>query len=223
MDSKAVSKEIRAKIWPLLRAAGFSRFTTRTAWRYSNNKIDVVNFQSFNAYHAEIMGVTTFSFSVNLGSFLTYVPPTWPLKLEDGHVMPSEAQCQFRQRLKRNIAQPDINDAGLWSVDKQGWNLVGCVQDVAEQVPGALAWFARLADKSEVLSILLNQEQDMTGLWGFGRRPSPIRSYLTGYSALAVGNQELARVKLREAVQSNCFTKVFADVDDAIKLVMGTA
>jgi hypothetical protein len=75
MDSKAVSKEIRGRVWPLLKAAGFTRFSTRSAWRYREGKIDVITFRSYNAYNASVMGVTPFSFSVNLGTFLTYVPP----------------------------------------------------------------------------------------------------------------------------------------------------
>ena len=216
MDSKAVSKEIRGRVWPLLKAAGFSRFTTRTAWRDSDGTVDVLNFQSFNAYNASVMEVTPFSFAVNLGSFLTYVPPQWPPKVKDGHLMPDEAGCQFRRRLVRTITQPGNKHDSVWSVDEEGRNLLWCIQDVAEQLPDALAWFARLNDKAEVLRILLEQEEDMNVLWGFGRRPSPIRSYLTGYVALALGKQELAREQLQEAVHSNRFKTLFSSVDGAV-------
>lgn len=94
--------------------------------------------------------------------------------------------------------------------------MLWCIKDVATQLPDAAAWFDRLADKSEVLNTLLNQEEDMNDIWGFGRNPSPIRSYLTGYVALAVENHDLAREKLEEAVQSNCFTGQFGDVESAI-------
>lgn len=216
MDSKSVSKEIRGRVWPLLKEAGFTRFTTRTAWRDSDGKVDVLNFQSYNAYNASVLGVTPFSFSVNLGCFLTYVPPQWPPKVKDGHLMPDEAECQFRRRLPRTITQPGNEHAGLWSVDEQGRNLLWCIQDVVEQLPEALAWFARLGDHSEVLRVLLEQDEDMNVLWGFGRRPSPVRSYLSGYVALKLGRQELAREKLREAVQSNCFKALFSTVEGAV-------
>ena len=216
MDSKAVSREIRRHVWPLLRAEGFSRFTTRTAWRTSDGKIDVLNFQSFNAYNASVMGVTPFSFSVNLGSFLTYVPPQWPPKLKDGHPTPDEAECQFRRRLMRGFTQANNQHADVWNVDDQGRNLLSCVRDVIEQLPEAMTWFSRLTDKSEVLSVLINQDEDMSSLWGFGSKPSPNRSYLTGYVALAVGKHDLAREKLQEAVQSDCFTTLFKDVEAAV-------
>jgi hypothetical protein len=78
MDSKTVNKEIRALIWPALKAAGFSSFSARTAWRYEKDQVEVVNFQSFNRHNADVLDVTTFSFAVNLGSYLCYVPPQWP-------------------------------------------------------------------------------------------------------------------------------------------------
>ena len=116
MDSKSVGNEIRGRMWPLLKAAGFSRFTTRTAWKDNDGKVDVLNFQSYNTYHASVLRVTPFSFSVNLGSFLTYVPPQWPPKVKDDHLMPDEAECQFRRRLARTITQPRNEHVGVWSV-----------------------------------------------------------------------------------------------------------
>ena len=216
MDSKAVSKEIRGRAWPLLKAAGFSRFTTRTAWRDSGGKVDVFSFPSYNAYNASVLEVTPFSFSVNLGSFLTYVPPRWPPKAKDGHLMPDEAECQFRCRLPQTITQPGNKYDEVFSVDAEGRNLLWCIQDVAEQLPDALAWFARLRDRSEVLRILCDEDEDMNVLSGVGRRPSPVRSYLSGYVALSLGQKELAREKLQEAVQSNCFKTLFSSVDGAV-------
>lgn len=220
MDSKAVNREIKGRIWPLLKNIGFSRFTPRTAWRYCDDKIDVMNFQSFNAYNASVIGITTFSFCVNLGSFLNYVPPPWPPKVKDGDLIPNEAECHFRRRLKRSVTPRDKEHADVWNVDGKGRNLLWCIQDVAEQLPDATAWFDRLADKSEVLNILLHQEEDMNDIWGFGRNPSPHRSYLTGYVALAAGKHDLARDKFEEAVQSNCYTPQFVDVDSAISRAM---
>lgn len=216
MDSKAVSKEIRDSFWPLLKERGFSRFTTRTAWRYCDGKIDVLNFQSFNAYNASVMGVTPFSFAVNLGSYLTYVPPQWPPKSKDRHLTPHEAECHLRARLTPAMAQARGVPDGIWSVDEQGRNLPRCVHDVVEQLPDAMAWFARLTDKREVLRILREDDEDMTTLWGFGRNPSPLRSYLTGYVALKLADLELARVHLGKAVDSNCFTDLFTTLEDAI-------
>ena len=131
--------------------------------------------------------------------------------------MPDEAECHFRGRLKPSVTPRPTELADIWNVDEQGRNLLRCIEDVAEKLPDMEAWFNRLADISEVLSILLNRDEDMNGLWGFGRNPSPVRSYLTGYVALAAGENGLARDNLKDAVQSECFTANFEDLASAIR------
>jgi hypothetical protein len=60
MDSQVVAREIKSEIWPVLRRAGFDKFSPKTAWRYTPEQIHVVNFQSFNSHLAEGVGYTTF-------------------------------------------------------------------------------------------------------------------------------------------------------------------
>jgi hypothetical protein len=48
----------------------------------------------------------------------------------------------------------------------------------------------------------------MGELWGFGRNPSPIRHYFTGYLALKLGRREMARQHLTEALASGCFKQI---------------
>jgi hypothetical protein len=215
MDSTTVNKEIRRSIWSALKKAGFSKFTTRTAWRYAEDQIEVVNFQSFNRYNADVLGVTPFSFAVNLGSYLSYVPPQWPSKVKDGRQVPAESECHFRGRLARTISQSHKH-TDVWFVDSDGRNLAWCIKDVEQQLPLALQWFDRLRDKSEVLRILLKESEEMSRLWGFGNNPSPIRAYLSGYVALKLGKREIAESKLREAAESKCFMHLFASVEGAL-------
>src|SRR4051812_39446034 len=103
MDSKIVNREIRREIWPALKAVGFAQFTSRTAWRHSEWKIDVVNFQSFNSYLAQGLGCTTFSFSLNLGCYLNAVPVKSNVKLTKSLLTPQEYQCHLRRRLSRSF------------------------------------------------------------------------------------------------------------------------
>ena len=215
MDSKIVNREINRAIRPALKAAGFTQFTQRVAWRYHHDSIDVLDFQSFNSYNAEILGITTFSFCVNLGKYLLYVPPQWDVKVKDGVQLPRESECLFRGRLFPKVSAA-TSDKTIWSVDPSGKNLLWCIQDVLGQLPTALDWFARLNERSEVLSILLEQDEDMQRLCGFGRNPSPIRSYSAGYVALSLGQKQLASDKLQEAVDSKCFTRLFSSVEGAI-------
>jgi hypothetical protein len=216
MDSKAVNKEIRRVVWPLLKTYGFSKASARTAWRHGNQKIDVVHFQSFNSYNADVMGVTTFSFAVHLGAYLRYVPPKWPpKKIKDGVPYPAEYECQFRGALHRTISQPKNAHPHVWFVDTDGRNFSWCVNDVVQKIPDALTWFERLESKTSVLRILLEEREQMWGLWGFGNNPSPNRSYLLGYVAMQLGDDALADREFSNAVASGCFAHLFSSVNGA--------
>jgi len=161
------------------------------------------------------MGVTTFSFCVNLGTYLAYVPPQWPpKKMKNGVPYPAEYECQFRGSLRPSMAQTHMN-AGVWGIDKRGSNLGWSINDVANRIPVALAWFQRFDDRVEVLRILLEEEEDMSNLWGFGRRPSPVRSYLTGYVAMALKRDQIADQEFEAAVASGCFVHLFSSIEGA--------
>ena len=53
MDSREVNRVLKRVVWDELKGHGFVERTGRTAWRRRERTIDVVNFQSFNAYLAE--------------------------------------------------------------------------------------------------------------------------------------------------------------------------
>ncbi|MDX5299509.1 MAG: hypothetical protein LPK85_11245 [Gammaproteobacteria bacterium] len=209
MDSKVVSRAIKAEVWPLLRDAGFSVFSPRTAWRQHFNRVDVFSFQSFNAYNAGVIGCTTSSFSVRLGCFLLVVPPEHApsrLKSKGGVLIPHEHECQFRGSLARTFQQPELERTDIWYVSPDGASLSRSIQDVRTQYAAhAAPWYAQFGSLEHVLDILEHRDEDMDRLWGFGRNPSPMRSYLSGYVARALGQGELARARLASALQSGCF------------------
>lgn len=214
MDSKTVNRELRRTIRPLLKEAGFSRFTDRNAWRYSASRVEVLNFQSFNSYLADSIGATTYSFSVNLGSYLLEIPPLCDpgrIKKKDGQLLPQEYECPLRGRLHRAFPQPELARKDTWYIDPAGKYLEQAVQDVRLRViEDAFPWFEQLRNTERVLQILQNKPEDQGRLWGFGGNPSPVRSYLTGYVALALGRKELAAKHLQAALASNALS-LFAD------------
>lgn len=218
MDSRIVNREIRSCIWPRLRTAGFSRFNSRTAWRHAEHHIDVLNFQSFNSYNAGVLGVSTFSFAVNLGTRLRYVPSQYQIKQKEGIPFPAEYNCEIRGRLQRTLLQADNPHKDIWSIDPNGDNLAWCIGDVELQLPDALLWFNFNHQREDVLQMLLFSDEDMSTRWGFGRNPSPARSYLTGYVARSLGMETLAAEKLNEAVVSGCSKQQFATINEALQL-----
>ena len=85
--------------WPVLKDRGFTCFTSRTAWRDQEQLIDIINFQSFNGYNADVLGCTTFSFAVNLSIYLADVPSDHPLAIRNERLRPAEIYGHIRRRL----------------------------------------------------------------------------------------------------------------------------
>jgi hypothetical protein len=179
VNSQIVNKEIKKSIWPVLKAAGFSTFTARSAWRHNSNSIDVLQFHSFNKYNSEVLGVTTFSFTVGLGKYLKCIPPTWPPPVKDGVLLPPEPACDFRGSLFPTIPT-SCHQKNIWFVSIDGKNLLWCVQDVRNQIPEAFQWYEDLEDRQEIFHYLKTQPTSEK-LWGFGSEGSPHRLYLLGY------------------------------------------
>lgn len=206
-----VNKAIKHFIVPFLKENGFEIFTPRSAWRYRTNKIDVVNFQSFNSFLAGSLGCTSFSFGVNLGIFFKDIPLLYSTPKErSGYPCPEEYECHFRRTLLKKLEQTEFSRDDIWYIDSEGDYLELALNDVKnELVSCGLPWFERFNDMNEVLRTLLEDDEEIgrkiNGTFGFGRNPSPIRSYQTGYIALSIGNYDLAEKALKEAIDSGCF------------------
>ncbi len=210
MDSKHVNSKIRESVRPELREHGFTRFTTRDAWRYHDDRIDVLNFQSFNRYHADVMGVTTYSFSVNLGCLYTDIPrgDGFPIckTTKNGELRPREFECQFRGSLKPRIAQKIPDERKVWYIDPEGQTLAAVMLDVVSQISTVAApWYDNFSDISNTYRILVEADSDMDNIWGFGNNPSPMRDYLVGHFAVRLGHASAAEEHLRRAIDSGCF------------------
>jgi len=209
MDSQIVSAKLRTEVRPYLKEAGFSAFTGRHSWRYHSDRTEVVSYMSFNSYNASVIGCTTYSFHVNLGVYFHYIPHRFDrasFDVSNPKFRPPEHNCHFRGGLSRSFAQPELERRDIWYIDDKGLYLDKAVHDTRMALSrDGMPWFERFSDSEEVLRTLLEDDEDMQVLWGFGRNPSPIRHYMTGYAAHHVGRTGLAREHLRMAVESGCF------------------
>ena len=94
-------------MWPSLREAGFDSFTGRTAWRYIESTVDVLNFQSFGASTADGVGCTPYSFALNLGVWVPGETEARVLKPDaKGRPRPAEWECWKRTHLTKSVEQP---------------------------------------------------------------------------------------------------------------------
>jgi hypothetical protein len=213
MDSSVVNREIKSIIRPVLQDAGFTQFTLRTAWRYASEKIDVVNFQSFNSYLANSVGCTTYSFCVRLGCSFEAIPRGERVKQKDGYLRPEEYECHFRSTLLKTIRQANLKRRDVWYVDPSGDNLAAVIGDAKKGLP----WFSRFTDLKEVLRTLLKDSEANEGTHGFGANPSPARHFQTGFLALSLGRTQLAAEHLQKALNSGCFK----DLEPKMRSILG--
>jgi hypothetical protein len=209
VNSSVVNKEIKSVIRPLLQDAGFTQFTTRTAWRYPGEKIDVVNFQSFNSYLANSVGCTTYSFCVRLGCSFDAIPRSERVKSKDGLFRTEEYECHFRLTLQKTIRQPNLKRTDVWYVDPSGQNLKVVIEDAKRAIlEKGLRWFNRFTDLNEVLRTLQKDSESNEGTWGFGTKTSPMRHFMTGYVAKSLGKTQLAFEHIQRALLSGRFKEL---------------
>lgn len=211
MDSKIVNKVIKQNIWSLLKEHGFSNFTSRSAWRYCSDRIEIINFQSFNSFLAEVVGCTTYSFAVNLGIYYTNIPDQYPnsaIKKKDGYLLPKECRCHLRKVLHKSLSQSELARNDIWYINHTGDNLELAMNDAKQMLnTDGLKWFEKYSNMEMVLETILNEEET-NGTHGFGRKNSPIRNYIGGYIALALEKYDIADALLEKAINSECFKTV---------------
>ncbi len=198
MDSKIVTKEIKSKIQPLLKESGFQYSSGRTFWRYQRERIDILNFQSFNSYNAAVLGCTTFSFSVNLSVLLNYIPSETDISEKNGMKTPSESQGHFRSPILKGIVQQEFQRQDIWYVDNEGENLFKVFSDCKSQIETyGLTWFQKFDLKESVYEILNESNENMQGTWGFGNKNSPMRNRLLAFTAIELKKYAIATEKLK--------------------------
>jgi hypothetical protein len=214
LDSKAVNIAIRSEVRPLLIEVGFGRFTARTFWRYHRDRVDVVNFQSFNSYNAGVLGITTYSFALNLGCYLRYVPNRYPDapgsgRLEGDRPQPKEYECHMRGRMSRSYAERACKDSQIWFIDQRGSNLGIALHDARMVLNrDGIPWFEQFTSPRAVYDILATRDEVMGRVWGFGRSGSPVRTYFLGYAAKAAGLHDAAEANLLHAASTKSFEPI---------------
>jgi hypothetical protein len=68
-----------------------------------------------------------------------------------------------------------------------------------------LGWFSRFGNMREVLRTLLEDSESNESTLGFGASPSPVRHFMTGFTALTLGKVDLAKERIQKALGSGCF------------------
>jgi hypothetical protein len=187
ISSREVNAELRAVVWPPLRELGFADRTQRVAWKDYPHTVAVVDFWSFNAYTASTLGVTTFSFQLNLGIRVRCSSNGAAfVKVKDGKLRPKEAECDVRRVLWKSIQQPETDLPYLWYVREDGSNLREVIEDARYVLLTAgMMWVDEFSDPSRILAFAETEPEEwdakgttITGTWGLGRLGCPARARL---------------------------------------------
>lgn len=194
---------------PPLRKAGFAVFGPLAAWRHGEDHICVLELRPLTPELARGLGLPPQSFMVNLGCYFLAVPlPYGPagVPVVDGTPLPATAHCHFRTVLKAPLLPWRPLAREIWRVDPDGANLRPLMRRLEREIERrALPWYRDIADPGRALeALLLHDERSLEEL-GFGARPHGLRSYLTGYLAIAAGRLETARLSLLAARDSGLF------------------
>jgi hypothetical protein len=149
-----------------------------------------VNFQSFNAYDAGVLKVTTYSFQLNLATYPLCRAPV-ETQREADELRPAEYECDFRRMLCTTIAQPETDHATMWYVRPDGSNLKEIIGEAkAVLLREGLEWFDQLAGLDALLRTARDAPQDMSGgVWGMGNSGSPHRRDLVAALEAAVATR----------------------------------
>lgn len=106
VDTKDLSRGIRATIWPALKAHGFTDRTERVAWRYVGDDIDVVELQAVGQ-GAEAVGCPPLSLSVIVAAYPRFMPRERRIPERDGKRRPHYWHCDpYLRFMTKMIAQP---------------------------------------------------------------------------------------------------------------------
>ena len=199
MDSNIVSKEINFYIKPFLKKNGIDKWTNRVFGKSFEDRINIIEFQSFNAYNAAILGCTSFSLSIKLSCFLKYIPTETEIKYKNSEPRPREEQGHFRAHITKSIYQPELIRKDIWYINNEGSNLKDIMIDCCQQLEkSGIDWFNQFDSKEKVFNILNNETEDMEHLWGFGNFDSPIRNLYLAFTAIELNKFDFAIDKLKK-------------------------
>jgi hypothetical protein len=173
VTSKDVDKLIRAEVWPFVRDLGFV-VRGRTARRYGPDAVEVINFQSYDAHQATVLGITTYSFQVNLGVWPAFLPGADAMRRDDhGRPLVNEYECLFRHHVEPTIEAPprkrSLNPfafrplpkpTGTWSVTEG--NARACVIDARAGIESqGLPWLESRRTAEQMIAVAEEFESPM--------------------------------------------------------------
>jgi hypothetical protein len=159
MDSVSVTRHIKSRIVPALKSAEFEG-KGRTFWRRRPYAVNVVHFQSFSKYTADIIGCTTFSLTVNLGVYYPCYHWIFPDPSRSPN-QPSIWTCHALRQLAKTLPQPELARKDIWNIHEDGSNLNAVIQDVSDaMIQQGMPFFDEWSDVERALALFRSDKAE---------------------------------------------------------------
>jgi len=138
-----LTKEIRERIFPILKNNGFDHFSGRKAWRRFNDKVYLFLISGVGAYFSTVTGYPSISVTSSINIFYINFPDQRKCRKygKSDKPLPSGTECHLRFGLDKidpqveyckNLESPiEANRRDVWWVDPGGNNIQSVVEDLA--------------------------------------------------------------------------------------------
>ena len=206
ITAKDTTSALSRIVYPMLKAEGFDDWTTRSAWRRKDGRMEVVEFRSFNTYYAESFNCTHASISVWIGIQIPELSSCPYVKAGPKGVRPAESAMPIRANLAPSLGLQQRNPLGIWNINSSE-DAEACASDIAEQMRDyGLAWANWPFEPAALQELLLKDMNDIDTmpngalLWvDAGNVDSPNRNRKIAELARAQGNHTLASERFERA------------------------
>lgn len=182
-------------------------------------------FRVIISYNASVMGVTTFSFAINLDVYYRFsnLRPWSNYELLDE---PKYHECHAVRSVLKGMKQVETESEAVWFIAEDESNLAVAVADEKEQIVSlAPSWYEELSNPERALDISQNRPESYSKSAGLYERLGGLgysltRAEIVSFLALKTGNIEQAVdfwTKLKESEFYQKHQSVIEDAESKIK------
>lgn len=161
--TKTPRNEIRSILWgvikPPLQAAGFEMFTSECAFRYHENRVDIVELRMANPGRNAPYRMPPNNFEIEAGVFFKFAPHPMGASFDgvEGLALKNVSDAHMRISSYPNLLLRDSLKSAHWRVDIWGMRKKRILSDVEQSINNYFVpWFAKFGDLNAVRSHILN-------------------------------------------------------------------
>jgi len=137
---KLINSAFKESIVPILKEAGFNKFSGKKAWKHFENKIYLFQVSGVGAHFSSVTGYPASSLTASINIYYIGLPDSVQCKKIDksGILLPGETECNYRFGLDKNVSQKDLMSSisfdverrDIWWVNQDGSNVTEVIDDL---------------------------------------------------------------------------------------------